>query len=87
MSLTVKDDKGASASVTKSVTVTSSPPPPPPITLTASGTKVKGVHIVNLSWNGATTSTVDLYRDGTIIFRPMNNTTTKSGTYQDNTNR
>jgi PKD repeat protein len=87
VSLTVKDDKGASSSTTtKSVTVTASPPPPS-ITLTANGSKVKGVQQVDLSWTGATTSTVDLYRNGAVIASPANNTTTKSGTYHDNLNR
>lgn len=48
---------------------------------------MKGVHQVDLSWTGATTSTVDVYRDGAKIAQPPNNTTTKSGTYRDNTNR
>jgi hypothetical protein len=48
---------------------------------------VKGVQQVDLSWTGATTSTVDLYRNGAVIASPANNTTTKSGTYHDNLNR
>ena len=32
--------------------------------LTAGGYKVKGVHHVNLTWSGATTSHLDIYRDG-----------------------
>jgi PKD repeat protein len=86
VSLTVKDDQNASGSTTKSVTVTA-PPPPPPISLTARGSKVKGVQQVDLSWTGATTSTVDLYRGGVIIANPLNSTTTQSGSYHDNLNR
>jgi PKD repeat protein len=87
VSLTVKDDKGASSSATtKSVTVTA-PPPPPSISLTAKGSKLKGVQQVDLSWTGATTSTVDVYRGSAIIAQPPNNTTTTSGTYRDNLNR
>ena len=57
------------------------------IALTAKGSKVKGVQQVDLSWTGATTSTVDVYRGGVVIASPPNNTTTKSGTYRDNLNR
>ena len=85
VSLTVTDNQGATKSTTKSVTVTA--PPPPPISLTAKGSKVKGVQQVDLSWTGATTSTVDVYRGGVVIASPPNNTTTKSGTYHDNLNR
>jgi PKD repeat protein len=84
VSLTVTDNKSASTSITKSVTVAASPSP---ISLQANGSRAKGVHKVALSWTGATTSTVDLYRDGAVIARPPNNTTTKSGSYTDNLNR
>jgi subtilisin family serine protease len=39
-------------------------PPPSAITLNASGSKVKGVQRVNLSWSGATTASVDVWRNG-----------------------
>ena len=39
------------------------PPPDAPIALSADGYRVKGVHHVDLEWSGATTSTVDVYRD------------------------
>jgi PKD repeat protein len=79
VTLTVTDDDGASSlSTSKTVTVTA----PVAITLTASGTKVRGVKYANLSWSGAGTSTVDIYRDGAFI----RNTASKSdgtGTYVD----
>ncbi len=87
VSLTVTDDKGATGSRTQSVTVTASPPPPSPISLTARGSKVKGVQQADLSWSGATTATVDVYRNGAVIATAPNNTTTKSGTYRDTLNR
>jgi len=47
------------------------------------------VQQVDLSWSGsgATTSTVDVYRNGAVIARPANNTTTLSGSYHDDLNR
>ena len=39
------------------------PPPPASITLSASGFKEKGKHVINLSWSG-TTKNVDIYREG-----------------------
>jgi N-acetylneuraminic acid mutarotase len=38
------------------------PTPSPPITLSASGRKLNGVDTVRLTWNGATSSQVDIYR-------------------------
>jgi uncharacterized delta-60 repeat protein len=47
------------------------------ITLSAHGYKLKGVEMVDLSWTGASNSSVDIYRNGTRI------KTTNSGTYTD----
>lgn len=57
------------------------PPPPPPsgFTLTASGYKVKGVQHADLSWSGASSTNVDVYRDGNRIA-----TTANDGAYTDN---
>jgi len=41
---------------------TPTPTPPPQITLSAEGRKVNGVDTVRLTWNGATSSQVDIYR-------------------------
>ena len=54
--------------------------PPPPITLTATGTKVKNQRWVDLAWAGATTSTVDVYRNGAIIINTAND-----GAHRDST--
>lgn len=50
-----------------------------PITLTANGYKVKGVQHVELTWSGATSVTVDIKRDGTVIM----NTSTSNRPYVD----
>lgn len=42
-------------------------PAAPSISLTATGYKVKGVQHADLRWSGARTSSVGLYRDGTLI--------------------
>jgi len=51
------------------------------IELSGSGTKVQGRWRASLTWTGATTSQVDIYRDGTKI-ATVNNT----GSYVDQTN-
>jgi hypothetical protein len=50
------------------------PPPPPPggITLSAVGYKVKGVKTADLTWSGATSTNVDVYRDGTVVATTLN---------------
>ncbi|MGV6851754.1 MAG: S8 family serine peptidase [bacterium] len=48
------------------------------ITLTANGYKVKGKHTVDLSWSGATSNQVDIYRDSNVI-----STTANDGAYTD----
>jgi hypothetical protein len=62
------------------ITVTASQPPPaqpaPPsssISLSARGYKVRGYQRADLSWNGATSSSVDVYRDGVAIATTSNN--------------
>ncbi|UAA38648.1 S8 family serine peptidase [Paraneptunicella aestuarii] len=50
-------------------------------TMTASGYKVRGYHTVDLSWAGATTSNVDIYRDGQLVV-----TTANDGAYTDSMN-
>jgi hypothetical protein len=42
------------------------------ITLTARGYKVRGRHTVDLSWTGATSSNVDIYRNGVLIVSTLN---------------
>ena len=55
------------------VTPTATPTPTPgQITLTARGYKVRGRHTVDLSWTGATSSNVDIYRNGVLIVTTLN---------------
>ena len=60
------------ATVAPSPTPTATPtatatPTPSQITLSARGYKVRGQHTVDLSWSGATSGTVDIYRNGSKI--------------------
>jgi hypothetical protein len=53
---------------TPTVTPMATPTPTPgQITLTARGYKVRGRQTVDLSWNGATSNNVDIYRNGALI--------------------
>lgn len=75
VTLTATDDLGASSSTTRSVTVTA---PASGITLSTRGYKVRGSARVDLTWSGATGSTVDVLRNGTKVASPAN-----SGAYTD----
>ena len=63
-------------------TPTSPPPTPEPgdINLSASGYKVRGQHTIDLTWSGATSSNIDVYRNGALI-----TTTANDGFYTDGT--
>jgi serine protease len=63
VTLTVTDNAGATAARSQSVTVTA--PSSGGITLSARGYKVQGNQRVDLTWSGATSSNVDVYRDTT----------------------
>ena len=78
VTLTVTDNEGASDGFSDTVTV-STPVPPGDITLSTNGYKVRGRQNVDLIWNGATGSNVDIYRDGNEI-----TTTPNDGAYTDN---
>jgi hypothetical protein len=60
------------------------PPPPTPtptptqINLSAVGRRVQGRHTVNLTWSGANSADIDLFRDGEVIATFPNN-----GSYKD----
>jgi hypothetical protein len=72
----------ATATVVPSATPTATATATPvQITLSASGRKVRGVDTVDLSWNGATSSNVDIYRNGSILVTVPNN----PPSYTDNT--
>jgi len=71
-------------SPTPTATAASTPTPTPTpaqITLTASGRKVHGFDTVDLSWSGATSVSVDIYRNGVVIAVVPSN----PGSYTDNT--
>ena len=51
------------------------------ITLSAVGYKVQGRHRADLSWSGATSANVDVYRNGAVVA-----TTANDGSYTDVTN-
>jgi hypothetical protein len=64
------------------VTPTATPTPTPgQITLSASGYKVQGQQMVDLSWTGATSSSIDVYRNGVLLVTVPNN-----GFYTDQPN-
>lgn len=88
VTLTVIDNEGASGSVTKNVNVsTTGTPPAGSIELSVRGYKVKGKLTADLTWSGATTGTVDIWRkDGgapiaLITTLPNNGTATDSTNY------
>jgi subtilisin family serine protease len=78
--LTVTDNVGATGSQTQNVTVTAPPPPVGDFTLNAVGYKVKGRVYADLTWNGTTASSVDIFRNNLKIA-----TVSNTGTYTDNT--
>jgi hypothetical protein len=62
-------------------TATPTPTPTPgPITLTARGKKVGGINTVRLTWSGATSANIDIWRNGILIA-----TVSNTGTYTDST--
>lgn len=75
VTLTVTDDDAATASASKSVAVSSTSG----ISLSVSGYKVKGVQHADLTWSGAGSATVDVYRNGQVI-----DTTANDGFHTDN---
>ncbi len=75
--LTVSDGS-LSDSQSQSVTVTE--PASGGIELSVNAGKVKGVHTVGLSWNGAGSSNVDIYRNGSLL-----TTTANDGAHTDST--
>ncbi len=74
---TATDNASQSTSHQISVTVDNSPSGG--IMLTTSGYKIKGLQKVDLEWSGATSTSVDVYRDGAPLI-----TTDNDGFYTDN---
>ena len=80
VTLTVTDTSGQTDTTTRTVTVAAASSNN--IDLSASGYKRKGRHNVDLSWSGANGSSVDIYRNGSLI-----TTTSNDGAYTDATGR
>lgn len=76
VSATATDTAGQTASDSVSVTVDNIADG---ISLTATGYKVRGLQKADLEWSGATSTDVDIYRDGSVIA-----TTANDGSYTDN---
>ena len=66
---------------TPSPTPSPSPTPTPSFSLSAKGIKVKGVESSNLTWSGATSTKVDIWRNSSLILTAANN-----GSQKDNLN-
>lgn len=81
VTLTVTDNGGATASTSRSVTVSSSTPPPQGITLSVVGSKVQGLQKADLTWSGATATSVDVFRHNVKVA-----TVSNTGAYRDNIN-
>ena len=83
----VTDANGATSSTQESIVVTSAAPPPPAppasgILLTATGSKTKGLQQVALLWSGASSASVDVYRNNLLVM-----TTANDGSQVDAINR
>jgi PKD domain len=72
VTLTVTDDRGATASDSKAVN---------PISLSARGYKLNGLQKADLSWTGASGTSFDVYRNGVRI------ATVQATSYKDNINK
>jgi subtilisin family serine protease len=70
----VATDNGAQTA-SHSITVTVEQVQEPAISLGATAYKVRGVKHADLSWSGAISTYVDIYRDGVVIASPLNNGT------------
>jgi len=70
VTLTVTDDKGATASTSQTITVAAATSNP--ISLSASAYKVKGFQHTDLKWSGATTTNVDIWRNAKIVSTTAN---------------
>ena len=80
VALTVTDNTGVTGSDTVNITVNVQTPLN--ISLSVKAYKVRGLQKTNLSWSGATTSSVDVWRNGAKIA-----VTSNDGFYTDNINK
>jgi serine protease len=76
----------AYSGVTLTGTYSGVEPPPPPFVLAATGRLVKRKRMVDLTWSGATSADVDVYRNGNLVATTANDgaytqTVRKAGTY------
>jgi subtilisin family serine protease len=78
VTLWVTDDDGATDAVSRDVTVSDGSVT---ISLSTNGSKQRGRHQIDLSWSGATSTDVDVYRNGSLVA-----TTPNDGAYTDATN-
>jgi subtilisin family serine protease len=79
VALTVTDNDGATGTTSQNVTVTA--PGGSTFTLSVDGYKVRGRKHADLAWSGATSTNVDVYRDGSVIATVAN-----TGAYTHATN-
>ena len=83
VTLTVTDDRGATARDSAQVTVTA---PASGISLSATGRSDGGVQYMTLKWSGATGSLVDIYRGGALLRTTANDGSDTNGrTFQGDT--
>jgi subtilisin family serine protease len=78
VTLTVTDDAGATDTASQAVTV-SSGDEVATFSLSVSAYKVRGVQHADLTWSGASSTNVDIFRNGSLVA-----TTANSGAYTDN---
>lgn len=68
VALTVTDDDGATNSTSRNVSVTApTTPPPSGFTLAATGYKIKGNQMADLTWSGANGTSVVILIDGVVV--------------------
>ncbi|HUH12731.1 MAG TPA: S8 family serine peptidase [Longimicrobiales bacterium] len=81
VTLTVTDDDGATANASQDVTVSAAGGEEPAgLTLSVNAYKVRGIQYADLSWSGAASTNVDVFRNGALIA-----TTANDGAYTDST--
>jgi subtilisin family serine protease len=68
----------------RALTVDNPAPPPASISLTAAGYKLKGLQKADLQWSGATSSFVDIRRNGSVVSGPNES---NDGSYTDLINK